>query len=266
MITKTTAAGLAGAALLLAAQGAQAAPSPFDGTWKTDMSSAAFSKKPDVHLLKDGVATCSSCTPPYSLKADGAFHPIAGHPEVDSMMIKVVDARTVEESDRKGGRDVSFTHVVAAPDGKTMTVDWKDMTNPSAPVATGRVMLQRVGAPTPGEHATSGAFVAFSAQASAEATTQTLKLEGGVLTVSTPTGQSYSAKVGGPAAPYKGALTVSTVKVVQTGPRELVEIDMFDGKAVGRLHMTVSPDGKTLMLDGEDLKSGRKSSAKAAKA
>ena len=261
----TIAASLAGAALLLAAQAAQAAPSPFDGTWKTDMSSVNFSKKPQEHRLKDGVASCPSCTPPYSAKADGAFHPVSGHPEMDAIRVKVVDDRTVDETDRKGGRDVGFTHVVASPDGKTLTLDWKDMTNPNAPVATGRAVLTRVGARLPGEHAASGAFVQASAQASAEAVTQTLKLEGGVLTMTTPTGQSYSAKVGGPPAPFQGAPMVATVKVAQVGPRELVETDMFDGKAVATLHMSVSSDGRTLTFSGEDLKTGRKTSAKAVK-
>ena len=111
----------------------------------------------------------------------------------------------------------------------------------------------------------SGAFVPVSVDASKDAITQTLKLEGGMLTMSTPTGQSYSVKVGGPPAPFRGDPTIALVKVVQAGPRELVETDMRDGKAVSELHMTVSADGKTLLLRGENFKSGRKTSAKALK-
>ena len=252
------------AAALLAASAAHAA-SPFDGTWRTDMSSIAFSKKPIVHTLEDGVATCASCIPAYSVKADGAFHPVAGHPEMDSAMFKVVDARTIEETDRKGGRDISFSRVVASADGQDATVTWKDMTNPGAPVASGQVMLKRVGGRPAGAHAASGAFVPASAQASATATTQTLKLEGGVLTMTTPTGQGYSAKVGGPPAPFKGDPAVAMVKITRAGPLELVETDMLGGKATGVVHMSVSPDGKMLTMRGEDFRSGRKSSAKAMK-
>ena len=252
------------AAALLAASAAHAA-SPFDGTWRTDMSSIAFSKKPEIHMLKDGMGACTTCTPPWSVKADGAFHPVSGHPEMDALMIKVIDARTVEETDRKDGRDVSFSHVVASPDGQHVTVDWKDMTNPNAPVATGHGVLNRVGAIPAGAHPTSGAFVPASMQASKEATMQTLKLMGGVLSMSTPTGQGYSARVDGPAAPYKGDPAVTTVKITRAGPRELVEMDMQGGKAVSELHMTVSPDGKTLTLSGHSLKSDRRTSAKAMK-
>ena len=256
---------LAGAAAALLAASAAQAASPFDGTWRTDMSSMTFGKKPDVHVVKDGTASCTSCTPPWSVKADGAFHSVAGHPDIDAVLVRVVDARTVEETDRKGGRDVSFTHVVAAPDGQSLTADWKDMTNAKAPVATGRIVLKRVGPAPAGAHPVSGAFVPASVQASEAATTQTIRLEGGVLTVSTPTGQGYAARVGGPAAPFKGDPRVTTVKVVQLGPRELLETDMRGGKPVSELRMSVSADGRTLSVKGRDFESGRSNSAKALK-
>ena len=42
-----------------------AAQSSFNGTWKADMNSVDFPKKPDVFLLQNGMFECKTCTPPY---------------------------------------------------------------------------------------------------------------------------------------------------------------------------------------------------------
>ena len=43
------------------------------------MASAKVSAKPDQVALADGVYGCASCTPPYSVPADGRPHSVAGH-------------------------------------------------------------------------------------------------------------------------------------------------------------------------------------------
>lgn len=259
-----SAAFAAAAALLLAA--AAPAPSPFDGTWKTDMSSIKFPTRPRVMLVKDGVFTCSSCVPAYSLKADGAFHPVAGHPENDEMSVKVMDARTVEEVDRKGGRTVGTAKIVLASDGRTATVRWTDTTNPGAPKASGESVNTRVAPAPAGAHPLSGGWLAVKAQGSDTAITQTIKLEGDRLTMTTPTGQSYVARIDGPAAPFKGDPTVTTVSVKRTGPLELVETDFYDGKPISEMRMTAAPDGRSILFHGKNLKTGSTSSAKVVKA
>ena len=50
---------------------ASAATGAIDGTWKADLSSVQIDAKPDVLLLKDGTFSCSTCTPPLTLPADG---------------------------------------------------------------------------------------------------------------------------------------------------------------------------------------------------
>ena len=57
-------------ALLLPA--AALAGSRFDGTWKTNIGSLRTTGKPMALLLAKGQYTCSSCNPPYTVKADGA--------------------------------------------------------------------------------------------------------------------------------------------------------------------------------------------------
>ncbi len=56
------------------------AQSPFDGTWKVDLSKAKLPKKPDVFLLQNGMYECKTCTPPVNVKADGQFQKVSGDP------------------------------------------------------------------------------------------------------------------------------------------------------------------------------------------
>src|SRR4029077_16494209 len=79
------------------------ADSPIDGTWKADVSSAQMPKKPDIFVLKDGMYSCKTCAPGYTIKADGTDQAVSGHPYFDTVAIKVVDANTIEETDKKGG-------------------------------------------------------------------------------------------------------------------------------------------------------------------
>ena len=71
----------------------------FDGTWKIDMNKAQLPKKPDVFLLQDGMYHCKTCVPSIDIKADGQDQKVTGHPYYDTVSIKVVDDRTIEETD-----------------------------------------------------------------------------------------------------------------------------------------------------------------------
>jgi hypothetical protein len=72
------------------------AQNAFDGMWKFNLNDAQFPKKPSVFLLQDGMYHCS-CVPAIDVKADGQDQPVEGHPYFDSVSIKVVDDRTIEE-------------------------------------------------------------------------------------------------------------------------------------------------------------------------
>jgi hypothetical protein len=60
--TVKTLSGLRACALLLL-PAVTLADSPFDGTWKGDLSTATVTAKPDVFLLQDGTYSCKTCTP-----------------------------------------------------------------------------------------------------------------------------------------------------------------------------------------------------------
>ena len=103
-----------------------AAQSVFDGTWKVDMNTAKFPDKPDVYLLKDGMYHCKTCAPAIDVKADGQDQKVSGHPYYDMVSIKVVDDRTVEETDKKNGKTVATSKEWVSADGSTMTFEFTD--------------------------------------------------------------------------------------------------------------------------------------------
>ena len=67
------------------------AANKIDGTWKADLSSVQIDQKPDELLLKAGQFSCPTCTPPLTVAADGAMHPVTGRPYADMMSVKADD-------------------------------------------------------------------------------------------------------------------------------------------------------------------------------
>ncbi|MDG2539423.1 hypothetical protein P5Y53_17230 [Dyella jiangningensis] len=243
----------AGLCLLLLCPVSAMAEGPFDGTWKVDMSKVQMPKKPDVLVLKDGMYDCTTCVPPISVKADGQDHPVTGHPYYDAMAVQIVDAHTVKETDKKGGKVVATSTTTVAPDGKSARVEFSDSSNSSGAPVTGSAELKQVAAGPAGSHALSGSWItATMGEMSDNATQITFKEEGGMMSMSSPTGQSYQAKMDGTEAPYKGDPGISTVTVKKAGRNSMVETDKRDGKVIAVLTSTVSADGKTMHVLFDD--------------
>lgn len=243
----------AGLCLLLLLPLAAMADGPFDGTWKVDMSKVQMPKKPDVLVLKDGMYDCKTCVPPVSIKADGQDHAVSGHPYLDSIAVQVVDAHTIKETDKKGGKVVATTTIAVAADGKTAHFEFNDSSNSSGAPVTGNGEMKQVAAGPAGSHPVSGSWVTANiANMSDNATQITFKEEGGMLSMSAPTGQSYQAKLDGTEAPYKGDPGINSVMVKKTGKTTMVETDKRDGKVVAVLTSTVSADGKTMDVHLDD--------------
>jgi hypothetical protein len=80
----------------------------------------------------------------------------------------------------------------------------------------------------------------------------TYKSNGDEITMTSPTGQSYTAKLDGTDAPMKGDPGVTSVSVKRIGNDTLEETDKRDGKVIGISTMTVGPDGKTAKIKYED--------------
>ena len=230
-----------------------AAQSAFDGTWRFDLKTAQFPEKPDVYLLQDGMYHCKTCVPLIDIKADGQDQKVTGHPYYDTVSIKVVDERTVEETDKKNGKVVATSKTWISPDGNTLMFEFSDSSNTNAAPVTGKGEEKRVEKGPAGAHAISGSWRATKMDTMSEnALLVTFKVSGDSLTMTNPTGQSYTAKLDGTEAPYKGDPGTTSVSVKKTGPSSIDETDKRDGKVISIAHMTVSADGKTMTLALED--------------
>lgn len=235
-------AGLAIALLMPAVAMAQSA---FDGTWKTDLNTMHSTRKPIVITLKDGMYHCTCSVPPLAVKADGADHAVSGHPGFDTVAIKVVDDHTIQGTEKKDGKVVGNYTLTAATDGKTAT---EEFTNSSgATPVTGKVVIARVTKGAAGSNAMTGSWrLKNFDNMSDNGRTFTYKVDGDSVNMSDPTGESYSAKMGGGDAPYKGDPGTTSVSVKKLGKDSLQETYRRDGKVMSISTMTVAADGKTM--------------------
>ena len=241
------------------------AQSPFDGTWKVDLSKTKLPKKPDVFLLQNGTYECKSCNPPVSVKADGTFQAISGDPYRDMLMVKAVDDKHVEMASQKGGKDVSKATRTVSDDGNSMTIAWTYYGNPAGGPVIGTDHMKRVAKGPAGANAISGSWRDEKADvATADALTFSFKSGGDSLSYSTPTGQSYTAKVDGTETPYVGDPGTTSVSLKRIGD-SIEETDKRDGKVMSVAKLTVAADGKTMTIDVDDKLNGTKSTYVAVK-
>ncbi len=220
--------------------------SAFDGTWKIDMNKVDLPKKPDAFLLQNGMYECRTCVPPYKVKADGTGQPVSGHRYFDTVAIKVVNDHVIEETDSKDGKVVTTSTSTVSPDGKTKVFTYSDSSNTNGgPPVTGKEEATRVIKGPAGSDAISGSWRTIKVESlSDNAITWTYKVRGDELTMTAPTGQSYTAKLNGTDAPMKGDPGTTSVSVKLVGEDTLEETDKRDGKVIGIWKMTVTADGK----------------------
>jgi hypothetical protein len=207
------------------------AQSPFDGTWKVDLETAKFPEKPDVYLLQNGMFHCKTCAPSVDVQADGQDHKVSGHPYYDMVSIKVVDDRTIEETDKKNGKTVTTSKTRTSADGNTLMFEFTDRSATNADPVTGKGEETRVAKGPARSHTISGSWrMSKMDTLSDNAISITYKVSGDSLSMSNPTGQSYTANLDGTDAPYKGDPGTTSVSVKKVDQNTLEETDKRDGK------------------------------------
>ncbi len=233
------------------------AQSPINGTWKTDMNKVDWPKKPDVYELKNGMYSCKTCVPAYTIKADGSDQKVTGHPYVDTIAIKVINDHQIEETDKKNGKVVGTSKTTVSPDGNTLTFEFTDSSNSNGAPVTGKGQATRVAKGPAGSSPLSGSWRMSKVESlSDNAVTVTYKVSGNEITMTNPTGQTYTAKLDGSDAPMKGDPGITSVSVKMVG-KTLEETDKRDGKVIGVFKATVQPDGKTISAAYDDKLQGR---------
>jgi hypothetical protein len=240
------------------------AQSPFDGTWRINMNQSKISPKPIGFYLSQGWYHCTTCVPTYDVQADGQDHAVTGQ-TFDTISVKEVDANTIQIMTKKDGKaDSESTRAVSAK-GKTLTV--KETSHPesgAAPITT-EVTASRVGPAPGGTQATSGNWKIEKIKQSDNGLTFTYKTAGDELTMSDPTGATYTAKLDGTDAPVKGAYGYDTVSVKKINAHSLEETDKQGSDVVDVSTMTLSPDGKKMTIVDNNKKYGRTSTFVATK-
>jgi hypothetical protein len=226
--------------------------SPFDGTWKADPSTFQYPEKPDEFLLQNGMYECKTCVPAINIKADGADQKVTGDPYTDTLCVKVIDDHNIESATKKDGKIVGTTKSSVSPDGDTLTVNWTYSGNPSGGTQSGSYTAKRVAKGPAGANLISGSWRTQKEQDSAGVLTWTFKVSGNELTMTNPVGASYTAKLDGTEAPYKGDPGITSVSVKMLAKDTLEETDKRDGKVIGIANSTVTADGKTLKIVYED--------------
>jgi len=250
------AAALAAASIVtLAGCKQEAAEASIDGTWKADLASVQIDTKPDELLLQDGKFSCATCTPAYSVDADGEFHPV-DRPYADSMAVKVDDDHHVTVTSKKGDRVTGTTTYAVSDDGKTLTIEFSDSSVPDAPPVTGSLTENRASDGPAGSHALSGSWqIAKYDNVSDEGLTFTYAVDGDKVHLSTPGGISYDAVLGGPAVPITGDTAGTTAAIARNDDGSYVETSSRDGMVISVITMTVGDDGK-MHVAQEDKRNG----------
>ncbi|MGH8112301.1 MAG: hypothetical protein ACREPL_10300 [Rhodanobacteraceae bacterium] len=245
-----------GFALALLVPACAFAQNAVNGTWETQLSSVRGMGKPLVIHLKDGMYECN-CVPPVKIKADGEQHAVTGHAGFDSVAVQALNDRAIRVTYEKGGKVVTDETITAAPDGKTATYEFTDSSG-TAPV-TGKGVADRVAKGASGSNAVAGSWkFGHWESMSANGRTFTYKIDGKQVSFSDPTGDSYTADLGGKAVPFTGGgMSGMTVSVNEHGKDGLRETVMHDGKVTRTSTMTVSADGKTMKTVEHDVQAGR---------
>jgi hypothetical protein len=233
------------------------AQGPFDGTWRVDLQKVEFSQKPDKWELVNGTYSCSTCVPKINIKADGTDQKVAGARSYDTESVKVIDDRTVQFTEKKGGKITSESKETVDPDGSRLTVQGTDYPENGSQPVTLTLVGSRVEKGTAGSHAISGAWQVKSLNASDNALTLTFKSTGDGLSMTSPTGSSFTAKFDGKDYPYKGAPTVDTISLKRIDANTFEESEKRDGKVVNVTRFTVSADGRSMNVVAESKLQGR---------
>jgi hypothetical protein len=107
---------------------APAGANKVSGTWKP----AKYENGSDSLLTfsfkstDNGLSMSDGQGDSYTAKFDGKDYPYKGDPGTTSVVVKKIDANTIEETDKRNGKTISVARMTVAPDGKTMKMTIED--------------------------------------------------------------------------------------------------------------------------------------------
>jgi hypothetical protein len=226
------------------------AQSAFNGTWRPDPQRPTH-EKPEVAVLTHGEYDCQSCTPPYKVKVDGHDQAVAGNPYFDTLMITVIDDRSIAKTAKRSGTVSVYSKETVAADGATKT-EVQTLLG-MAPVAIElTAKFSRVSAGPAGTHPVSGSWQMTELDVSNHAEDTTFKVSGGALSMTDRMNRSFTARLDGTQSPYKGSDEFDRVSLQLIDARTLEESDFKGGTLVKISRWALAPDGQTIHARFDD--------------
>jgi hypothetical protein len=239
---------LISALLLLPA--AALASSAFDGTWKGRVDSVKVTGKPDVFAVADGMYTCTTCDPSVKVKADGSEQRVTGHDYYDTLIVKIVDAKTVERTAKLAGKVTGVYTFSVSADGSKLIGKFTDYTG--AQPATVSFTEKRVAAGPAGSHAVSGSWAPDKTTDANDAVSiVSYKMTDDSFRMNA-NGQSYNAKFDGKEYPIEGDPGHTMVTLKRVDANTVIETDRRQGKVTDEIRLAAAKDGKTIDLIDKD--------------
>jgi hypothetical protein len=242
----------------------------FDGTWRPDYGPPGPDADPDVVSLADGIYACRTCRPPYRVPADGEEHRVDGHPRFDTLVVSVVDDRTVRQVGRRDGVVTIEATTSISADGDTRTETWTAanlVDGVIVPVTTPMVgppdvpkrpvqfvsSATRVGPRPADAHLASGAWKVVAMDLLNHDEDTVYRIDGDTLRMTDQLGRSFDAKLDGTEAPYHGDPRFTGVSLQVIDERTIEERNLRDGVIVQATRWRVEPDGRTMHVRFDDL-------------
>jgi hypothetical protein len=232
------------------------AQSAFNGTWRANNASMEY-RGSNHYSLQNGIWRCSTCVPRIAIKADGHEYRINsslyyGAPYAEMESVREVSDRSIEITDKISGKVVSINKLSASDDGKTLTTEWKEISD-NGKESGGKFDSERVGATAAGaSNKVSGQWRPIRTNTSEDIITSTYEVTADGLAMSDPTGDSYTAKFDGKEYPFKGDPGITSVSVKKIDENTVEETYLRKGKVITVARMSVDPDGKTMKVAVED--------------
>lgn len=240
--------------ILASCSGCAHSPSPFDGTWKTNLDRSKFSPEPIIFSVNNGMYDC--CVPKVHVKADGSDQPLTGQPST-TIAVKEIDPHTITIVVKREGKLVSEQMRAASEDGRTLHA--KTTLYPlegNKPIIQ-EVTAERVGNPMSGANVASGSWRTQKMSGSENLLLVTFKVSGSKASMSASSGVSWTAKFDGKNYPVKGSYTEDSVSLKRIDDRTIEASYKASGTLSRVSKMTVSLDGKTMTSVSESKLTGR---------
>lgn len=106
---------------------APAGSHPVSGSWQQEGLDVNIADSAIQYKMTADGFQMSWAGQSYDAKFDGKEYPVSGDPGKTTVVLKKIDARTIEETDHRDGKRVDEFRVTVAEDGRTISVRDKDL-------------------------------------------------------------------------------------------------------------------------------------------